>query len=197
MRIIHLARKPLEGTVAANILEHGAGGLHIDATRLGSGEDKGQWPVTEREGRAVYGHYDKNIATDTTKGRWPTNLVLEHLAGCRCVGSKRVKASLGGRSASYLGIMNDDGWTPKPMDKQTYADADGLETMDAWQCEPGCPVGELDGQSGFSKSSSRPRNNNSQKSVAFGVEVAHQSVGAPDDAGGASRYFKQVSGSHE
>ena len=32
---ITLARKPLEGTVAANVLEYGTGGLNIDATRIG------------------------------------------------------------------------------------------------------------------------------------------------------------------
>ena len=38
---ITLARKPLEGTVAANVLEHGTGALNIDATRPVTG----RWPA--------------------------------------------------------------------------------------------------------------------------------------------------------
>jgi site-specific DNA-methyltransferase (adenine-specific) len=36
-----VARKPLEGTVAANVLEHGVGGINIGAGRFGGG----RWPV--------------------------------------------------------------------------------------------------------------------------------------------------------
>ncbi|QBP31352.1 DNA methylase [Mycobacterium phage Dulcie] len=45
---IVVARKPLVGTVAANVLEHGTGALNIDACRIG-----------------------------TAQGRWPTNVVLD------------------------------------------------------------------------------------------------------------------------
>lgn len=38
---IVMARKPLTGTVAANVLEHGTGALNIDATRIGGG----RWPA--------------------------------------------------------------------------------------------------------------------------------------------------------
>src|SRR5690606_16247556 len=38
---IILARKPLAGTVAANVLEHGTGALNIDGTRIGVG----RWPA--------------------------------------------------------------------------------------------------------------------------------------------------------
>src|SRR5699024_10658519 len=37
---IILARKPLDGTVANNVLAHGVGGLNIDACRVGTGEDR-------------------------------------------------------------------------------------------------------------------------------------------------------------
>src|SRR5690625_6702642 len=38
---IVVARKPLTGTVAANVLEHGTGALNIDATRIESAESWG------------------------------------------------------------------------------------------------------------------------------------------------------------
>lgn len=42
MKMIHVLRKPLsKSTVAANTLEHGTGGLNIDASRI----DGARWPA--------------------------------------------------------------------------------------------------------------------------------------------------------
>jgi site-specific DNA-methyltransferase (adenine-specific) len=71
---ITMARKPLTGTVAANVLEHGTGALNVDGCRVGTGEDKGVWPVTERRHNDVAWTVQP-VETDTTKGRWPANLI--------------------------------------------------------------------------------------------------------------------------
>lgn len=42
---IILARKPLIGTVAKNILSHGTGALNIDGSRIGSEGGEGRWPA--------------------------------------------------------------------------------------------------------------------------------------------------------
>ena len=42
---IILARKPLAGTVAQNVLEFRTGGLNIDAARVGETEHLGRWPA--------------------------------------------------------------------------------------------------------------------------------------------------------
>jgi len=42
---IVLARKPLVGTVAANVLEHGTGALNIDGCRIPTDENAGRWPA--------------------------------------------------------------------------------------------------------------------------------------------------------
>jgi site-specific DNA-methyltransferase (adenine-specific) len=42
---IMLARKPLIGTVAANVLEHGTGAINIDGCRVEGGEREGRWPA--------------------------------------------------------------------------------------------------------------------------------------------------------
>jgi len=74
---ICLARRPLIGTNAENIEAWGTGGLNIDGCRVGTGEDKGVWPITQR-------HHDdvtwtvQPVETDTTKGRWPANLILSY-----------------------------------------------------------------------------------------------------------------------
>ena len=76
---IILARKPLDGTVANNVLAHGVGGLNIDACRVptdeirvqGSQASTGATPFGgAREGGKVY-----------DKGRFPANVLLdEHAA---------------------------------------------------------------------------------------------------------------------
>ena len=73
---ITVARKPLAGTVAENVLEHGTGGLNIDGCRVGASKDvpasvsrSGQWFGSGGESGAESGH-DPNV------GRWPANLIL-------------------------------------------------------------------------------------------------------------------------
>ena len=72
-----LARKPLDGTVAANVLKHGTGALNIDAARVGAGI-----PRPGREGLAIgFGAQGSSrVIDDTTTGRFPANLVLSHAA---------------------------------------------------------------------------------------------------------------------
>jgi hypothetical protein len=73
---ITLARKPLTGTVAANVLEHGTGALNVDGCRVGMGLDKGVWPVTSRTARRSSMAGPMGCAeTDATAGRWPANLI--------------------------------------------------------------------------------------------------------------------------
>jgi site-specific DNA-methyltransferase (adenine-specific) len=74
---ITLARKPLEGTVAANVLRWHTGALNIDGCRVGieGGTAKGSKP--QGEGHGIYGaglHGACEI-TQLDKGRWPANLV--------------------------------------------------------------------------------------------------------------------------
>ena len=79
-----VARKPLEGTVAANVLAHGTGALNIDASRIGDGSDS----QGSREGEATAGkRYAEagavNIAAlpgprgGSPKGRFPSNVILD------------------------------------------------------------------------------------------------------------------------
>jgi DNA modification methylase len=74
---ITLARKPLEGTVAANVLKWHTGALNVDGCRVGAegGTAKGSRP--EGKGRGIYGaglHGACEI-TQLDKGRWPANLI--------------------------------------------------------------------------------------------------------------------------
>jgi site-specific DNA-methyltransferase (adenine-specific) len=79
---ITMARKPLAGTVAANVLQHGTGALNVDGCRVGT---EG---ATKRGGQAEYprnddGTEDRSFCWARTGhaiesvplGRWPANLI--------------------------------------------------------------------------------------------------------------------------
>lgn len=157
-----LARKPLDGTVAANVLRHGTGALNIDAARVDA--DPGLLAF-----RAALGLDDKT-------GRFPANLVLSHAAweetvcacgavlsfvarfcpecgsgdvehvrcGCRAVGARRVKgAAWDGEVGTRPGGFGDVGAErgSKKPNGRTHADPDGLETVTAWECLATCSCG--------------------------------------------------------
>jgi site-specific DNA-methyltransferase (adenine-specific) len=77
---IVVARKPLIGTVAANVLEHGTGALNIDGSRIGTG---GGAKRAEFEDNATNSVYGKGLGQKDAApridglGRWPANVILD------------------------------------------------------------------------------------------------------------------------
>ena len=75
---ITVARKPLIGTVAANVLEHGTGALNVDGCRVGA-EARPVMVRTETVVSATAMSGQSTGATSsgelTTAGRWPANLI--------------------------------------------------------------------------------------------------------------------------
>lgn len=75
-----LARKPLIGTVAANVLEHGTGALNIDGCRVGyvSPADVPAVVFGGRKGEAHGGKYGNSgdyASRVSDLGRWPANVI--------------------------------------------------------------------------------------------------------------------------
>jgi site-specific DNA-methyltransferase (adenine-specific) len=82
-----MARKPLEGTVAANVLKWGTGGLNIDGSRIGmtAEDEKKSFNNCKPQGyeakENIYDIGNKVIATEqNTQGRWPANVILDEYA---------------------------------------------------------------------------------------------------------------------
>lgn len=77
-----VARKPLVGTVAENVLAWGVGGLNIDASRIGTeGGTQGatNGPSNGILGDGLNGAFGKPVVG---LGRWPANIILdEYTAG--------------------------------------------------------------------------------------------------------------------
>jgi DNA modification methylase len=121
---ITLARKPPIGTVAANVLEHGTGGLNIDGCRVEANGDKlggghssagqqmsGGWERPwMKNSKAVAENAKRSkqaVAKAEQLGRWPANFIHD--------GSEEVVAlfpdSKGSGSARTLNRgQRDDGW---------------------------------------------------------------------------------------
>jgi DNA modification methylase len=194
---ICLARKPLAGTVAANVERYGTGALNIDATRIGTGEDRatGGLHPDARDSNL----YDLGLRSQDARpsgGRWPANVLLSHSDGCRAVGTRRVKSaspsvpqpSLNSPTGLVYGFQTGEGRNGKMS--QGYADPDGTEEVTAWECVDGCPVAALDAQSGGRKSGAwNGKRNTAKTQSVYGTFEQRDERGKAADTGGASRFF--------
>ena len=226
-------------SVARNALLHGTGGINIDGTRISlSSEERGP-SVVRREaamksGKA--GSYTSGMPDsvahpmgkiganpDSAKalgffvqdrpgehlGRWPANLILQHLPRCRCLGQAKVKGNrTDTRPIGDGGREDRSQWRFRPTDatKRGYSDDSGQETINSWDCTEGCPVAALDQQSGERPSTMAGRlptnaiidnpgkcqshmfdnfhSGNSRSGIGAGAGKVYA------DTGGASRFFK-------
>lgn len=205
MKVVILARKPLsEGSVVRNVLTHGTGAINIDASRISApGESVQTNSKSNIAGvsKGIYGDFEGHGCYQTRGqklGRFPANLILEHLPGCQCLGGVRV----GGRGARKSSIgqgregNHTNGIYGAKQSKVTtaYVDEDGTEMVEAWECEPGCPVADLDA---VETSVTGVRTSRSQEASVEGTTWFydnHKSREYPNEGGGASRYYKQVRG---
>ncbi len=211
---IILAMKSLDGTFAANALEHGVAGLNVDGGRLATSDKLGGgaelyvqadkpdgWDRPWRnDPEAQAKHAERireNVATAEAKGRWPPNLLFSHTPFCREVGVKRVRGSSGTRGGTPESTGRYGGSFPRGDGRATgYADRGGLETILAFDCHPLCAVRMLDEQAGerpgFTGGGRSGRNNPPERrpSSAFrtlgddGNRSYHRDMG-----GGPSRFL--------
>jgi DNA modification methylase len=105
---IVLARKPLIGTVAQNVLEHGTGALNIDACRLApmAPDDpsrRGLGYGYTKEGDTTNTMYGPPVRTPYNDqiGRWPANVCLDEEAA-------RLLDEMSGERVSGGGARNGD-----------------------------------------------------------------------------------------
>lgn len=101
MNPICLARKPLEGTLAKNVIRHGTGALNIDGARVGTDQMK----VTVSDGTfkstngSMSGHNIGRIDCGAKEGRWPANVMHD--------GSPEVTAAFPETTPSNVRISED------------------------------------------------------------------------------------------
>jgi hypothetical protein len=145
-----LVRKPLEGTVEANVARYGTGVINIDGCRIA-----GEKPLRENTAgsEGMFGLGSRLAVGSTAEGRWPANVTLEHSNLCHMIRES-------GRE-----LANEQGTSGYADEAQaTY------ETIVDGPChDPECPVALLDAQAGERKSSKgTPRARHEQHRVRQG-----------------------------
>jgi site-specific DNA-methyltransferase (adenine-specific) len=77
---IVLARKPLGGTVAENVLKYGTGGLNIDGCRVDGAKGNGNWRgACDQRPEDVYegGWGEQRTEQNQLGRRWPANVITD------------------------------------------------------------------------------------------------------------------------
>lgn len=122
---IIVARKPLEGTVAANVLQHGTGALNIDGCRVGDTVET--WPSSRnyksgnmREPGSENDDAQKQATGAAPPGRWPANIIHDGSDEVTAL-FPNVKAGTAVRHNSGGNTFGGDNAKP-PMDDMGYAD---------------------------------------------------------------------------
>lgn len=114
---ITVARKPIAGTVAANVLEHGTGGMNIEASRIDLNGDY-KCCANGRPSQTGRGdHYDPAIANQPdNKGRFPANFI--HDGSDEVVGlfpaSKGQQGHVGPKHGDRTSVHTYGDWGPRP-----------------------------------------------------------------------------------
>lgn len=190
---IVVARKPLAGTVAQTVLAHGTGALNIDGCRVGAspGDDVNRSRAGGFQTEYVGGEQKDYTYSAAPSGRFPANFVLTHAPGCRATGETRVVRT----NDPGTTHVKADGWGHAAERRNTgYAGPDGAEATPVYRCEPGCPVAEMDKQSGLQKDGVAVQRNGGGQALFGGIGDGVNSAGARPDQGyggegGASRFF--------
>lgn len=188
---ILVARKPLIGTVAENVLRYGTGALNIEASRVGTPAGKPWGGVHPNRGKFPGWPVDETLVPapePNVAGRWPPNLLLMHDPACRRNGTKTTSRHLVEHGPDQRpGAIFTDG---------SVGLGDIEEQVESWRCAPGCPVAELDRQSGRLTSGDAPGglNRNGASSEIYGGGKGLFPIPGPAgsvyaDSGGASRFF--------
>jgi len=105
---IVLARKPLVGTVAANVTQYGTGGINVDGCRIGTDVIRTNSPAL-KPGKSTYvgGYKERPSDGSTHTGRWPANVCLDEDAAAMFPESRyfyTAKASRREREAGLDGM---------------------------------------------------------------------------------------------
>lgn len=118
-----LIRKPFEGTIADNVLQHGVGALHVDACRV-----------------------------DEADGRMPSNVVLSHHDDCVAVGTMVQVGTKGYPNGPGGNGWHGGPGRPPDGSRTEPTEGIPDVVVDRYACVYECPIRQLDAQGGHTKS---------------------------------------------
>jgi site-specific DNA-methyltransferase (adenine-specific) len=174
-----LARKPLVDTVAGNVLTYGTGGLNIEGCRIRTG-------VADPT-------FNKNSHTDGGFGHAGAQIYRAGGSGSETYDPHK------GRWPANLVLVHDVRCT-RVTEHRTHEGR--TQVRRRWVCAPGCPIAELDRQSG-TRTSGKLEPHHVRGSArlghggVYGDDPGKDSASAGrtfgGDSGGASRFFPRFS----
>jgi len=163
------ARKPMSLSVTENVLRHGTGGLNIDACRVKGPKGDGVWGTS-------------NEKTDPERTFNASPSKEEY----------RSEQNAAGRFPANLVLVH----SPSCAVVGTRKASDGSEEIEEWACSVGCPIAEMDAQSGEAGAAAPVPTLDGTKQSPRGIYGAWASnVNSLErgsfygDSGGASRFF--------
>jgi len=116
---IIVARKPLVGTVAENVLTHGTGAINVDGCRVhggtsDGGKTSGSTALGQGAGWNAHANRTTEIDRSMESGRWPANLIhdgSEEVVGLFPATHARgnVRASVSESGTGFIGGRNQSG----------------------------------------------------------------------------------------
>jgi DNA modification methylase len=135
-----MGRKPIAGTVAANVLTHGTGALNVDACRIGTDDKLGgggtsgvgshseawdrPWKHDATATAAQAERTTANVAKAETLGRWPANVILDEFTAAivdeQSGASVSKSGGIAGHQDEYVG-----GKLTKPIPRTGHNDTGG------------------------------------------------------------------------
>ena len=126
---ITLARKPPIGTIAANVLEHGTGGLNIGACRVETNPEvddprlggKGDWSSDKMAKNVYEGGYAGDRVGSSPLGRFPANFIHDNSEEVVELFPESNSARIGNPHNPHRGVNHN---------ATSYGQGDGKETND-------------------------------------------------------------------
>ena len=125
---VTLARKPLAGTIAANVQEHGTGALNIDGCRVPTPDGKPAWDYPNGAGGNAFKFSDapnSHGAKSGPSGRWPANVVLDESQAAELDRQSGNRPSRGGAAFSTGGYGFTVGLNRSDRREIGYGDSGG------------------------------------------------------------------------
>jgi len=111
---IVLARKPLDGTVADNVLTHGIGGINIDGCRVVGAKGDGCWSGKTKK-KGYEGGWDSEAKPNTEpneQGRWPANFIHDGSDEVLELFPETVGGARPAKAHKPTGELYEGGWGP-------------------------------------------------------------------------------------
>jgi len=197
MIVITVARKPLEGTIAGNVVQWGTGGFNVAGCRIEAVTIPGGSLAQNTHLRSVRAtpyldatswgvmRQREEMWDRPTKGRWPANLILQHSPTCRVTGTTETKGYAINRWVD--GAKPFGGGAGHPFESQAVP---GGESP-VWECSEDCPIKHINQNVGV-KTSGAVREGYAKHVPGFEGGWKQSQLTGFGDTGFVSRFFKQV-----